>query len=89
MKTISKTKAVELAENSKGKFITVVYLTKDGSIERKLNGQYLKSKNPSKLGYFLMKEAIKLKKGEERPIRNINANTLKYIKVNKEEYKVR
>ena len=36
-----------------------------------------------------MKKDIKLKKGEERPIRNINANTLKYIKVNKEEYKVR
>lgn len=88
MKTISKTKAVELAENSKGKFITVIYIKENG-IERKLNGQYLKSKNPSKLGYFMMKEAIKLKKEEKRPIRNINANTLKYIKVNKEEYKVR
>jgi len=84
---ISKTKAIELMENNKGHFFTVVFEKKDKTT-RKMNCQYLKDQGNSKLGYIKVKEPIALKKGENA-IRNVNIQTLKELYIGKQAYKCR
>lgn len=84
---ITRQKAHELMKNSKGQFFTVEYLKKDRT-ERTLNGQYVVGQNPNALGYVLVKESGKLKKGEN-PIRNVNLQTLKSLKIKGVQYKVK
>ena len=76
---ITRTKALEKMKNNKGHFFTVEFIKEDGSL-RKLNGQYIKDQTQSPLGYVLVKEASKLKAGVN-PIRNVNLQTLKSLKI--------
>ncbi len=87
-RAISRKKALELMQNNRGHFFTVEFVKQDGS-ERKLNGQYVKDQKNSQLGYVLVKEASKLKTGDKEPIRNVNLQTLKTLKIGGTLYKVR
>jgi Asp-tRNA(Asn)/Glu-tRNA(Gln) amidotransferase C subunit len=87
-KRISRSSALNMIENSKGQFFTVEFTKQDGTL-RKLNGQYVKDQKKSNLGYVLVKESGKLKKGEKNPIRNVNIQTLKSLSIHSETYKIR
>lgn len=84
---LTKTKARELMQNSKGRFVTVEFLKKDNTL-RKLNGQYMKDQKNSSSNYILLKEASKLKAKDKEPIRNVNLDTLRYLKINGVEYNI-
>lgn len=86
--SLSRTKAKELMQNSKGHFFTVEFIKKDNTL-RKLNGQYMKDQKNSSSNYILLKEASKLKAKDKEPIRNVNLNTLRYLKINGIEYNIR
>lgn len=86
-KSISKTKAIELMENNRGHFFTAVFTKKNGD-DRKINCQYLKDQEASKLGYIKVRELNKLK-DKEQSIRQINVQTLKSLKINGVVYKVK
>lgn len=84
---ISRTKALDLMKNNKGHFFTVEFKKQDGTI-RKLNGQYVKDQKNSGLGYVMMKESSKLKAKDKEPIRNVNLQTLRSLKIGGVLYKV-
>ena len=77
-KTISKTKAVDLINETKGRFFTVTFMKKDGK-ERTMNGN---RKGITNLGYISMNVP---KVG----VRNVDPRTLKTIKVSGVIYKVK
>lgn len=85
---ISRTKALDLMKNSKGHFFTVEFMKKDGST-RILNGQWVKNQTEMHLGYILVKESAKLKAKVKEPIRNVNLQTLKALKIDGQVYQVR
>lgn len=85
-KRISRKKALELMKLSKGRFFTVEFTKKDGE-NRVLNGQYMSGQKDNN-SYVLLKESGKLKLGEN-PIRNVNLDTLKTIKISGETYRIR
>lgn len=74
---ISKSKAIEVIQNSAGKFISIEFIKKDNT-DRKLNGKYL---SLDQLGYI----KFKTNKGE---IKNINLQTLHTIHMAGDIYKV-
>lgn len=78
---ISRLKALELMQNSKGHFFTVEFIKKKDNTLRKLNGQYVKDQKLSNLGYVLVKESSKLKAKDKEPIRNVNLQTLQTLKI--------
>lgn len=80
-KRISKTTAVNLITNSKGKMFTVTFLNKNGK-KRTINGNY-NSNRKSELGY------LKVNDMKEKKIKNVNTQTIKNIKINKTTYSVR
>ncbi len=85
--TISRKTALNMMQKSGGKFITVEFV-KDDKTVRTLNGQYIKDQKMSPLGYVLMKESGKMKKGEN-PIRNVNLQTLKSLRMGGITYRVK
>lgn len=87
-KKISMKKALDLIQGTKGRFFTVLFLKQDGT-ERIMNAQYLKDQANQALGYIKVKEAAKLKTNPADAIRQVNIQTLKYLKVGGETYKVR
>jgi len=82
---LSKKKALEYMSNNKGHFFTAIFIDKDGE-RRTINCQYLKDQKQSVMGYVLVKEASKLRKGEDA-IRSINLQTLKEIHIGGIKYK--
>lgn len=88
-KTISRTKAVELMENSKGKFFTATFLKKDGT-ERTINCQYQKGQK-NKLGYIGVHEAKLMKKvgSNNNSLKSINAQTITGLKLSGVVYKIK
>lgn len=85
---ITRTKALEMMKNNKGRFFTVTFVKQDKT-ERTLNGIYVKDQTPSPLGYIIMKEAKLMKSGAKEQIRNINLQTLKSIKIAGKTYQVK
>lgn len=83
--SISRTKAIELIKESKGRFLTVVFVEQDGSL-RKMNCQYSANSKPSSMGYLLVKD-VQIKNGKN--YRNVDTRTLKSLKVNGVTYKVK
>ena len=83
MKKINRTQALELMTNNKGRFFTVSFLKKDDS-ERTINGRYV---SHDKLGYVKVSEMSKKKKGE-RDVRNVNLQTIFFLKANGNSYKI-
>lgn len=82
MNTIRKTRigketALKLAQNSKGRFMTMTFTTKDGNL-RTMNCRY---KNTTPLGYLRVIENGKFK--------TVNLQTLSELRTNKKVYSVR
>jgi hypothetical protein len=85
--SISRTKAMDLIQNSKGRFFTVVFDKKDGS-ERKLVGQYSKNMSLSPLGYINVRDTVATRAKANSTIKSVNLQTIKEIKINNTVYKV-
>lgn len=75
-KTISRTKATELINNTKGKFFTVTFRKQNGT-ERTLNGKY---NTTTKLGY------LNIYSMKDKGFRNVNPRTLLSLKVDNKTY---
>lgn len=85
---LSRTKALQLMKDNKGRFFTAVFTKKDGEV-RKINAQYVPDQDLSNLGYVKVREASKLKTNPSDSIRQINLQTLKTLKVGGVEYQIR
>lgn len=78
-KRISKTTAVEMINNSKGRFFTVTFVKGNGD-ERTINGL---RKNQTPLGNITMYSA------KDKGYRTINPNTIKSLIINSTTYVVK
>ena len=78
---ISRTKALDLIQNSNGKFFTVTFIKKDGS-RRVLNGQYTPDMGVSPLGYVLVKDISAVRRKEVKTVKNVNLQTIESITLN-------
>lgn len=83
---LSKKKALEYMSNNKGHFFTAVFVDKEGK-DRKINCQYLKDQKQSPLGYVLVRECNKLRKGEDA-IKSVNLQSLKELHIAGIKYKL-
>lgn len=79
MNKIGKEKAVELINNSKGRFITVTFITKNNKT-RTMNCVKSK-KTKDKLGYLTVKEV-------GGGYKNVNSQTISELKLDKTSYKI-
>ncbi len=79
MKTISRTKAVELINNSQGRRFTVTFTKKDGTT-RTINGS---RKNQTNLGNITIYSV------KDKGYRSVNPNTITMLKINKTVNKVK
>lgn len=80
MNKIGKEKAVELINNSKGRFITVTFKKKDNTI-RSMNCIRI-TKNKDSLGYIAVYDVQKKK------YRKVNSQTITSLTLNKKSYKI-
>ena len=83
---LGKRKALEYMSNNKGRFFTATFIDKDGK-QRTINCQYLKYQAETVLGYVKVREAIKMKAGENS-IRQINLQTLVSLFIAKQKYHI-
>lgn len=83
-RSISRTKAVDMIQNSKGHFFTVIFIKKDGS-ERTMNCQYSSrsSQSNARLGYVTVTET------NNKTPKNVNTQTIKALSIGGTLYKVR
>lgn len=98
-KSISKAKALDLIQNSKGHFFKAVFIKKKDGKERTLNGQYVKGQTVSPLGLVRVKESSLMKKlkktgdintiPSKSVIRSFNINNLKTLGIAGQNYKIR
>lgn len=79
--TISKTKAVEIINSTKGKFFTVTFTTKDNRV-RTINCNK-KANSTTSLGY------IRVYSTKDKGLRSINPHTITELKYNNTIYKVK
>lgn len=84
---ISRKKALQLMQDNKGRFFTVVFKKKDGTT-RTMNAQYMKDQDQSVLGYVKVREASKLKTDPADSVRQINLQTLSQVKIGGSLYKI-
>lgn len=77
-KRISKTKAVALINNSKGRFFTVTFVKNNGTT-RTINGS---RKNQTPLGNITMYSA------KDKGYRTVNPNTIRSLVINETTYVV-
>ncbi len=85
---ITKTAAKNLMQNSKGQFMTAVFIKKDGST-RKMNCQYLKDQSGSTGSYLKVRDAVKMKSDPTNCIRNVNLDTLMTLSVAGKQYNIK
>ena len=86
-KKISMTKARDLMLNSRGNFFTAIFTTKKGKL-RQINCLCKKDQDTG-LGYVQVKEASLMRKKDENPHRQINLQTLHYLKIGGVSYRVK
>lgn len=96
--TITRTKALELVQNSKGHFFKVVFTKVEDGSERTMNCQYVKGQTVSPLGVVKVKETSLQKKLKQTGdintipsksvIRSFNINNLKVLGIGGKLYKV-
>jgi len=79
-KKISKSRAVELMQNSGGKFFTVTFEKADGT-DRTMNGRVRKKDFMSRQGYVLVRIA-------GNKTRSVNPRTISALKINKQSFRV-
>ena len=82
IKRIGRTKALEIIENTNGKFFSVRFIKQNGD-ERLMACQYVKGTKRSPLGYVLLKD---IKAGKSK---SVNLQTLSEVKTNNTIYKVK
>lgn len=82
---ISKTTALDLIKNTKGRFFTAVFTKKDGTL-RTINCQYRKGQPTSEFGYVQVSESGLLKKSPTTAIRQINMQTLRGLTIAGNKY---
>lgn len=82
VKKIGRHKALEIIQNTNGKFFSVRFEKKNGD-NRLMGVQYIKGTKPDPLGYVLLKD-LKAKK-----TKSVNLQTLSEIKTNNILYKVK
>lgn len=80
MTKISRTKAVKLINNTKGKFFTVTYRKNNGDL-RMINGNFKKD-NFTPLGYMAIWSA------KDKGYRKVNPKTITQLSINNLIYKV-
>lgn len=80
-KTINKTQAVELMENSKGRYFTVTFATKTNP-NRVMNCN-CKKNSQTKLGY------LRVYSPKDKGYRSVNPQTINGLKINNITYKVK
>lgn len=85
---ITKNTAKNLMQNSKGQFMTAVFVKKDGST-RKMNCQYLKDQSGSTGSYLKVRDAVKMKNDPGNSIRNVNLDTLMTLSVAGKQYNIK
>lgn len=85
---ITRKKAIDLMMNNRGHFFTAVFAKRDGSL-RTMNCQYLAGQVPSPLGYLKVNEAKLVKAKNPNPIRSVNIQTLKELKIAGTYYKIK
>lgn len=81
IKRIGRKKALEIIQNTNGKFFSVRFEKKNGE-DRLMGVQYVKGTKPDPLGYVLLRD---LKEGKSK---SVNLQTLSEIKTNNILYKV-
>lgn len=84
---ISRTKALEIIQNSNGKFFTVTFIKKDGS-RRIMNGQHTSNMSTSALGYINVKDISAVRRKEVSTVKSVNLQTIESITLNNVVYKV-
>jgi hypothetical protein len=84
---ISRTKALDVIQNSNGKFFTVTFIKKDGS-QRVMNGQHASDMGVSPLGYILVKDMTAVRKKETSTVKSVNLQTIESIKLHNVLFKV-
>ena len=82
-KIISRTDALNLMRNNKGKFFSAVFVTKKATL-RTINGQY---QGTTELGYVIVAENGKRRK-KEQALRNINLQTLEMLSIGGKTFNV-
>jgi len=88
-KYMSRKDAQARMENNRGHFFTATFIDKEGA-ERVMNCQYLANQGAPVLGYIKVKEASKLRdKTQPNPIRQVNLQTLKSLKIGGELYRIK
>jgi phage/plasmid primase-like uncharacterized protein len=84
---ISRSKALDMIQNSNGKFFTVTFIKKDGT-RRVMNGQHTSDMGVSKLGYINVKDMTAVRRKESATIKSVNLQTIETIRLGKTTYKV-
>ena len=89
MTKISKTAALELIRNSKGRFFTVTF-TKSNGQKRTINCQYMSGQKETGLGIVKVKET-KLLKSErvDEWVKSFKIDRLEEVKINKTHYQIK
>ena len=87
MTPISRVKAMEMMENNKGRFFSAEFISKKNKT-RVINCQYLPNQGESKLGYVKVREASKMRIKASNNIRQVNMQTIKYLRLGGTTYKV-
>lgn len=81
IKTVSRTKAVEMIDNNAGKFFTVTFSTKTKP-ERTING-LVKKDNKTRTGY------IRMYSTQDKGYRSVDPRTISALKINGTVLKVK
>lgn len=81
--TISKSKALELMQNSRGKFFSVTFVKQDKT-SRKMQAKYDSKVSLNPLGFIVLKDVC-----DNNQLKNVNLQQLTELKINKKTYKVK
>lgn len=87
VRSISRTKALDMMVNNKGHFFTATFIKQNGD-ERTINCQYMKDQKSNPIGYVMVRETGKMKQGVNA-IRQINIQTLQSIRIGGQNYNIR
>lgn len=88
VKKVSRTKALDLIQNFKGKCAFATFIKKDGT-KRTMRFELIAGKEaPDALGYLHVNDVHLVKKNDPNPLRQINMQTLEALKLSGKKVKV-
>jgi hypothetical protein len=90
---ITRSKLLELIKSTKGRFFSVVFIKKDGSI-RKLNGRigvksHMKTGHRESLTYNFTQPYVCVWDAQKKAYRNVNLDTIYHIRLNNQYFKIK